>query len=909
MNAPESSSYPDSESFDHTLQRALDGAFAAAREAQAPSPGHSVLQQLEGRLGKRPSVALRDIEEAAATPMLKPLVPGDGVRRSTGKYIVHGLLGQGGVGAVHKGHDTDLGRDVALKFLHAKYAEEPALLHRFVEEAQIGGQLQHPGIVPVYELGLADGRPFFAMKLVKGQTLAQKLAERASPGSERRTFLAIFEDVCQTMAYAHARGVVHRDLKPANIMIGNFGEVQVVDWGMGKVLERGGVADEKRAAERHSALSVVSTLRSAGHGTESVPGSVMGTPAYMPPEQARGDVEAMDARSDVFALGAMLCEILTGRPPYVGSIREQLVLAARAQLDDARARLTSCSAEQDLIDLALQCLMPEPAARPQSAEKVAAAIHAHLAAAEERVQRAQIEAAAAEARAAGLKRAQKLGIVSMAVITAALVVSLWFYREASDQRARAEAAAQQEQAAAALARTQRDKAERIAGFMAETLAGAGPSKALGRDTTMLREMMDAAAKRIEGGELRTAPEAELRLRLTIGDTYRELAAYDEARRILEPAVELSRARQPDDDRNLSVALSSLGKALADRGDHAAAEELLRESVELCRRRSAGDQREMVTALGNLATVLVQRRDLEEAEALLREVVAMSRRLFPGDHPEVATGLNNLAALLLESGDAVAAEPLLREAMAMDRRLFPGDHPKVLKGLNNLALLLMDRGELAAAEPLLHEAVEMSRRLFPGDHPKVTASLGNLALVVQERDLVAAEALLREALAMNRRLFPGDHSAVATVLDALAEVLRKRGDGAAAEPLAREAAEMRRRLALLPETSAPVATRTDASGDLVARAWRALEPSSPGGERDPAAALELAKMAVANTRSADAAALQVLAAAHHASGQRDEALAAMQSALELWEAMAADARQRLGARDRAWMEARLAEYRR
>ncbi|MFT4515108.1 MAG: serine/threonine protein kinase, partial [Planctomycetota bacterium] len=285
---------------DSELDQAIEGGFAAGRDRD-PAAGRSVLQQLGDRLGKQPSVSLRDADATGVTPMLKPMGP-DGAR-VTGKYMVQGMLGQGGVGTVHKGHDTDLGRDVAIKFLHERYANEPSVLHRFVEEAQIGGQLQHPGIVPVYELGMSDGRPFFTMKMVKGDTLAKKLAKRPSPATDRRKFLVIFEDICQTMAYAHARGVVHRDLKPANVMIGAFGEVQVVDWGMGKVLQSGGVADEKFAAELHSRVSVIETLRSSGHGTQSVLGSVMGTPAYMAPEQARGDVEAMDERSDVFALG------------------------------------------------------------------------------------------------------------------------------------------------------------------------------------------------------------------------------------------------------------------------------------------------------------------------------------------------------------------------------------------------------------------------------------------------------------------------------------------------------------------------------------------------------------------------------------------------------------------------------
>ena len=421
---------PQNDLDDSALDRALDGGFDAAGEdanREEPSPAPSVIQRIGEITGAKPSVSLREVDVAGHTPILKPLTSSDGIAQKTGKYTVHGMLGQGGVGAVHKGHDTDLGRDVAMKFLHEKYKDEPAILHRFVEEAQIGGQLQHPGIVPVYELGMSDGRPFFTMKMVKGQTLAQALADRKSPAVDRRRFLTIFEQICQTMAYAHARGVVHRDLKPANIMMGSFGEVQVVDWGMGKVLERGGVADEKRAAELQSQPSVIETVRSAGHGTQSIMGSVMGTPAYMPPEQARGDVDAMDARSDVFALGAILCEILTGQPPYVGKPNELISMAAMAKLDNAHARLAESGAEGDLIELATECLMPAPAARPQSAEAVAKTVHKHLAAAEQRAHDATV-------RTLALKRTQKLGIALTAVIAAGLAASLWFWRDADAQR-------------------------------------------------------------------------------------------------------------------------------------------------------------------------------------------------------------------------------------------------------------------------------------------------------------------------------------------------------------------------------------------------------------------------------------------------------------------------------------------
>ena len=152
------------------------------------------------------------------------------------------------MGVVLKGRDEDLGRDLAVKVLLEKHRANPELVRRFVEEAQIGGQLQHPGIVPVYELGqLPDQRLFIAMKLLKGRTLAALLEARKDPAEDRTRFLQIFEHVCQTMAYAHSCGVIHRDLKPSNVMVGSFGEVQVMDWGLAKVLDEGGVADEARS--------------------------------------------------------------------------------------------------------------------------------------------------------------------------------------------------------------------------------------------------------------------------------------------------------------------------------------------------------------------------------------------------------------------------------------------------------------------------------------------------------------------------------------------------------------------------------------------------------------------------------------------------------------------------------------
>jgi serine/threonine-protein kinase len=406
-----------------------------------------------------------------------------------GRYQVLGEIARGGMGMVLKARDADLGRDLALKVLLERHRGDQDVVRRFVEEAQIGGQLQHPGIVPVHELGtLADRRPFFAMRLVKGRTLAALLSERmkdeggrmkggntvdddsgasfivhpssfqndssliphpSSFPSDLPRFLSIFEQVCQTMAYAHARRVIHRDLKPANVMVGSFGEVQVMDWGLAKVLPEGGVADEAKAMEKAETyiLTVRSGPRGSARGSESQAGSVLGTPAYMAPEQARGEVDRIDERADVFGLGAILCEILTGRPPYMGATREEVrAMAARGELADALRHLKTCGVDAELIDLARNCMRPERDRRPRNAGEVARQITDYLAGVQERLKEAELARAEAQVRAEeaqvrmAIERSRRRRTLALAAAILGLIVvgggsSTYLARKRAERRA------------------------------------------------------------------------------------------------------------------------------------------------------------------------------------------------------------------------------------------------------------------------------------------------------------------------------------------------------------------------------------------------------------------------------------------------------------------------------------------
>lgn len=346
--------------------------------------------------------------------------------RSIGDYEVREEIARGGMGVVFKGRDSDLRRDVAVKVLLERHQGEAELIRRFVEEAQISGQLQHPGITPVYALGDSGGRPYFTMKLVKGETLAKLLAARADPRDDRARFLKIFEQVCQTLAYAHSRGVIHRDLKPANIMVGAFGEVQVMDWGLAKVLAEG-----ESPPPPSPEVSEIRTARSddsggsTGSSSHTQFGSVLGTLAYMPPEQALGEIDQLDQRADVFGLGAILCEILTGRPPYVAASVEQLRrMAVRADLTEALASLDRCGADEELRGLARRALSAELAERPADAGVLAGELAAYREGVDTRLRQAELAEAQAVTRAVEERSRRKLALALSGALLTVLAVGV-----------------------------------------------------------------------------------------------------------------------------------------------------------------------------------------------------------------------------------------------------------------------------------------------------------------------------------------------------------------------------------------------------------------------------------------------------------------------------------------------------
>jgi serine/threonine-protein kinase len=485
----------DSGAADDRLDRAVEAAYLfAAEESEV-----SALFLIERQHGISSRVLLGGKEDATpAEPAADP---------ARERFTVLREIGRGATGIVFEGRDEELGRPIVLKMLPPEHVHDNAEVRRFLEEAQIGGQLQHPGIVPVYGLGLdTHDRPFFAMQRIEGETLATVLAQRERPAQERERCLEVFLRVCRAVAYAHTSGVVHRDLNPHNVMVGSFGEVHVVDWGLAKLLDRTeGVTD--------------------GRTSEAA--------AYLSPEQAAGRDDEVDERADVFSLGAILCEILTDRPPYVGSRREQLEQAVAGEVGPALDRLRGSEAEGEVIELAVRCLSPTRDDRPRDAGAVARTVSELLSLAEQRARDTEVQAAEERARAEREREderlaqhkaeAEKRARVWTLVVAAAVVatVSLAVLEFLSLDRANRERADRTHRALTEA--TRRAEELESAGRLGEAaewarravdLAGTGRAEADARErVTELHARVQAQARVERAAEERARQESELVTRL------------------------------------------------------------------------------------------------------------------------------------------------------------------------------------------------------------------------------------------------------------------------------------------------------------------------------------------------------------------------------------------------------------
>jgi tetratricopeptide (TPR) repeat protein len=737
-----------------------------------------------------------------------------------GHYKLLEKIGEGGYGVVYMAEQAEpIRRRVALKVVKLGM-DTKQVIARFEAERQALALMDHPNIAKVLDAGSTEtGRPYFVMELVRGIKITDYCDQQNLSTKER---LDLFIQVCHAVQHAHQKGIIHRDLKPSNVLVTELDGLpvpKVIDFGIAKATGQQLLTDK--------------TLFTAFQ-------HFVGTPAYMSPEQARMSGADVDTRSDIYTLGVLLYELLTGHVPFEkkeflqAGFDEMRRVIREKEPPKPSTRLSSLSADDlttvakrrhaepprlihlirgDLDWIVMKCLEKDRGRRYETASGLAHDLARHL--------NSEPVTAAAPGpayRIGKFIRRHRYGFATASAIVllliAGVVVSTW-------QMMRARGAEHQ-------ART-------VAMFLKDTLEGLSPAVDLGRDTNLVRQIVDATENRITK-DLTKQPEVAAEVRHALGTVYEALGDYEKAEKALREALAMRRKLLGDQHAAVADSLNDLGAVLHGQGRLAEAEAMLREAVAMRKRLPGNPGPGMAESLNNLGMVLLWQGKLAEAESVQREAVAMQtklvsednptvarylgnlgavlnyqgrlpeaetvhrralaiqRRLLNKEHPYIATALNNLAEVLQKQAKLAEAEETFRQVVVMRRKLLGNEHPALAVSLNNLAGVLQEEGNLAEAEALQHEALAIYRKLLRNDHPSIATSLVNLAGILQQQNkLVEAEAMYREALVIFRKQMGHEHPHIAAALDNLAGVLQQEGKVAEAEALARESLTMRRKL--------------------------------------------------------------------------------------------------------------------
>jgi len=653
-----------------------------------------------------------------------------------GQYKILDVLGEGGMGVVYRAEQERPRRTVALKVIKPG-VESRETRKRFEHEGQVLGRLQHPGIAQVYETGTADAgrgpQPFFAMELVHGVPLTEYARDRRLDIPAR---LELVAKVCEAVHHAHQKGVIHRDLKPGNILVDATGQPKILDFGVARAMD----ADVRTV-----------TLQTAA-------GQLIGTIAYMSPEQIEGDPGDLDTRSDVFSLGVICYELLTGHLP-VDISAKTIPQAARAIIEQEPASLCSFSRvfRGDVETIVAKVLEKDRDRRYQSASDFADDIRRYLS--DQPIAARPVTTIYQLRKFARRNKGLVAGVLGMFLALAAGTIvstclAIWAFdaEELAQQRFKdAEQARKlaEERRAEALTETARAKA--VSDFLVRMLGHVSPEVAMGRDVSLLRTVLDDAAGDIQT-DLVEYPDVQAGIHYIIGTVYRNISSYDAAAEHLKEAHRL-RAEH-------------LGEAHAD----------------------------TLASLGGLAQVLWDQGRLDEAEEMYAALIAEYRRTFGDAHRETLVARYDHAGVLKESGRSDEAEEELREVLsAMQTHLDEHDNA-VLDAMNGLAVIALGHERFVEAEELLRTLVERWTDAEGMKHPKRIRALRNLATVVQERgNLAESASLSRELLALHREVFGEDHHDTIRTKINLSSVLRELGQLDEAETIADEALEQATRV--------------------------------------------------------------------------------------------------------------------
>ena len=783
LSPPEQAAYLDEACRDDpSLRREVDSILAHENDAPTIINTHG----LAGKLA----------DQAGADFLQEPEAS---LPQNVGPYRITGVLGEGGMGIVYAAQQTEpIRREVAVKLMRWGM-DSAGVVARFEAERQTLALMDHPHIAKVLDAGADEqGRPYFVMERVRGVPITQYCAEQAADTQERvRLLLA----TCLAVQHAHQKGIIHRDLKPSNILVvlqDGMPEPRVIDFGIAKAVENS-------AAE-------LSRL--------TLEGQPIGTLSYMSPEQARGATGQIDTRSDVYAMGAVMYELLAGVPYHaVGetSLLEQIRAVCEDEPRPFKEVLTDGrQLDSDLEIIVRKALAKDPAERYQSMSALAGDIERYR---DSRPILARPPSTAYQLRKLVLRNrvpsAMVAGIVLMVVAFGIWMSVLFARSEANLTRAlQAEGEAGQ-----------------VSDFMVGLFEISHPVEARG-NTVTVREILDRGVLRVEA-DLDEQPAVQARLMHTMGAVYGGLGIYDRSVDLLHGALNKQQQIGTDGGEDEAAVLSDLGRihlaagrisaadtaytralairrdllspqdplvasALANvgwvaavRGQLDTAEVMIADAVTIFTAHADPQSLEEPAALNSLAQVYQEMARYDEAESLYQRALALREERLPTDHPEIAASLNNLADLYWLLGRYTEAEPLFNRALGIAERILSPDHPELAGMLANRSALYKDLGDLEKAERDLLRALAIQERVLDPDHRDIAITLNNLGLLCREQgDLEAAEQALRRSLDIKLRTHGPGHPSIATALNNLGELKVDQNDFAEAGILLQRSIDIR-----------------------------------------------------------------------------------------------------------------------
>ena len=669
--------------------------------------------------------------------------PGDLV----GRYRVVGELGRGGMASVYDAERADgaFEQRVAIKVLR-RGLDTDDIVGRFLAERQILSGLEHPNIARLLDGGAtSDGRPYLVMERVSGQPITKWADQRALSVRER---LQLFCQVAEAVQFAHQRLVIHRDLKPSNILVDDSGTVKLLDFGIAKLLDQ---------AEATALDSLTRT------GMRPL------TPAYASPEQIRG--EPVTTASDVYQLGAVLYELLSGCRPFEGSgpdLEAAITTGRLRRPSDATEDGSRKALRGDLDAIVLAALRIEPERRYASAADLAADVRRFLA--REPV-RARPDTVAYRTRRFAARRPEIVGAVGVvALLLGGYVATLVRHAERLEtERDRAQ--------------TESAKAQQVSTFLIDLFEANDPDAARGQELSAF-DLLERGEERAD--RLAAQPELQAEMLGVIGHMYMMLGRFDRAEPIFRRSLDGLRSLGSEPTADVAGTLELLGNLLQQTGRYAPADSILLEAIDMAR--VVGDTSVEATAQVSLGHSLLAQGAYERAEDAFRDALQKRRELF-GDDVLTARGLHSLGIALEEQGRLEEAEPIYLEALDMTERVDP-EHTWVASTLASLGRLYAGQGRLESADSVLRRSLELTRRRLGPEHVRLGLTLNELGFVAARRgEYESAEQYFRQSLAIQERALGPAHPEVAVAVNNISYTLLQRGRLAEALPLRRRALEV------------------------------------------------------------------------------------------------------------------------